>query len=364
VTTTAHIGGYYELTDGVGRSYYYHEGQRVAMREGGTTTWLLGDHLGSTSVRADAGGTKLGELRYSAWGATRYEDGAILTSYRFTGQPWEQRLGLYQMGARWYDPQLGRWLSPDSIVPNPANPQSLNRYTYVYNNPLRRVDPSGNEPEDLAWWASGVASQWLHNNLWFLPSAQRALAAKPNEPAAKTEGRSAGNQLARITGTAQIICGSAATGGGLLLTPTGVGTKAGVVLGAGGIAVAAHGAVTAGVATWEELKELSNRLMMARGRSTPSASLQRAMEKKGLPTRGDIKFDPAGRELRWDKAQQGYVDKHGNVWQKGKYHGDPNLDFPFEWDVQLSEKGRNLWGEHLKPGRTYINVRPDGTISH
>jgi RHS repeat-associated protein len=146
VTTTVHIGGYYELTGGVARTYYYHAGQRVAMREGGVTTWLLGDHLGSTSVRANAGGTKLGELRYSAWGVTRYEDGAILTSYRFTGQPWEQRLGLYQMGARWYDPYLNRWLSPDSIVPDPANPQSLNRFAYVYNNPLKYIDPGGQAP--------------------------------------------------------------------------------------------------------------------------------------------------------------------------------------------------------------------------
>jgi hypothetical protein len=38
---------------------------------------------------------------------------------------------------------LGRFLSPDPIVPNPANPQDLNRYTYVYNNPLRYTDPTG-----------------------------------------------------------------------------------------------------------------------------------------------------------------------------------------------------------------------------
>ena len=41
---------------------------------------------------------------------------------------------------------LGRFLSPDPIVPNPANPQSLNRYSYVYNNPYRYTDPSGHCP--------------------------------------------------------------------------------------------------------------------------------------------------------------------------------------------------------------------------
>jgi len=45
--------------------------------------------------------------------------------------------------ARWYDPQVGRFLSPDSIVPEPGNPQGLNRFSYVNNNPTRYTDASG-----------------------------------------------------------------------------------------------------------------------------------------------------------------------------------------------------------------------------
>jgi len=52
------------------------------------------------------------------------------------------------MGAREYDPSLGRWLSADTIVPDPANPQSFNRYAYVLNNPLRYTDPTGHFTED------------------------------------------------------------------------------------------------------------------------------------------------------------------------------------------------------------------------
>jgi hypothetical protein len=47
------------------------------------------------------------------------------------------------MGARWYDAQLGRWISADTIVPDPVNPQSLNRYSYVNNNPIKYIDPTG-----------------------------------------------------------------------------------------------------------------------------------------------------------------------------------------------------------------------------
>ncbi|MBK7203037.1 MAG: hypothetical protein IPH87_21300 [Anaerolineae bacterium] len=44
--------------------------------------------------------------------------------------------GLYFYNARYYDPSLGRFASADTLIPNPGNPQSLNRYSYVLNNPL------------------------------------------------------------------------------------------------------------------------------------------------------------------------------------------------------------------------------------
>ena len=44
-----------------------------------------------------------------------------------------------------YDPELGRWISPDTIIPDPANPQSLNRFSYVTNRPLVAIDPSGHD---------------------------------------------------------------------------------------------------------------------------------------------------------------------------------------------------------------------------
>jgi RHS repeat-associated protein len=93
-------------------------------------------------------GIWVAELRYKAWGETRYSSGTTPTSFRYTGQRQEESLGIYQMGARWYDPALGRFLSPDSIIPDPANPQSLNRYSYTVGNPLRFVDPTGHFTEE------------------------------------------------------------------------------------------------------------------------------------------------------------------------------------------------------------------------
>jgi RHS repeat-associated protein len=75
----------------------------------------------------------------------------MATDRRYTGQRWEGSVGFYDYGARSYDPALGRFLQADSIVPNPANPQSLNRYAYVLNNPLKYTDPSGHDPLDPQW---------------------------------------------------------------------------------------------------------------------------------------------------------------------------------------------------------------------
>ena len=81
------------------------------------------------------------------YGAPRpdYPTGSVPTDYRFTGQRSEEAsLGsLYDYGARFYSSSLGRFLSADTIVPSPGNPQSLNRYAYTLNNPLKYIDPSG-----------------------------------------------------------------------------------------------------------------------------------------------------------------------------------------------------------------------------
>ncbi|MBQ9471055.1 MAG: RHS repeat-associated core domain-containing protein, partial [Bacteroidales bacterium] len=61
----------------------------------------------------------------------------------FTGHEHLQQFGLIDMQARLYDPHLGRFLAPDPYVQAPENHQSLNRYAYCMNNPLKYVDPNG-----------------------------------------------------------------------------------------------------------------------------------------------------------------------------------------------------------------------------
>ncbi|MGI0016661.1 MAG: RHS repeat-associated core domain-containing protein, partial [Nitrososphaera sp.] len=91
----------------------------------------------------NSSGTVVGEQRYYPFGETRLTTGTIYTDKLFTGQREMAGLGIYHYGARFYSPKLGRFLSPDTIVPGAANPQAWNRFSYVVNNPLKYTDPTG-----------------------------------------------------------------------------------------------------------------------------------------------------------------------------------------------------------------------------
>ncbi|MCP4526170.1 MAG: hypothetical protein GY833_09700 [Aestuariibacter sp.] len=105
--------------------------------------YLHGDHLGSTSLTTDKSGAMVARQLYHPYGTTRYSEGTLATDFGFTGQRSVAGTGLVFMHARFYDPALGRFVSADTIVPDPGNPQSLNRYSYVYNRPLVYIDPDG-----------------------------------------------------------------------------------------------------------------------------------------------------------------------------------------------------------------------------
>jgi RHS repeat-associated protein len=162
--TTAYVGNNFEWhgTTSTMVKYYYAGGQRVAMRQGnGTGTsqlyYLLSDHLGSTAMQVDAvNANPLTDLRYKPWGEPRSGDhtGTTPTDFRFTGQRMDSGLGLYFYGARWYDSMLGRFLSPDSIIPDPGSPSSWDRYAYTLNNPVRYSDPSGHA--ECEGWRCGT----------------------------------------------------------------------------------------------------------------------------------------------------------------------------------------------------------------
>ncbi len=110
--------------------------------------FVFSDHLGSTNLVINGAGTKLWADYFTPYGGWHHtwENPATIplqTTYRFTGQRHQPETMLYDYGARWYDNRRGRFIQPDTIVPEPGNPQSLNRYAYTLNNPVRYTDPTG-----------------------------------------------------------------------------------------------------------------------------------------------------------------------------------------------------------------------------
>ena len=114
------------------------------------------DHLGSASAVSDASGALLDVLGHDPFGGRRAADwtraldggeSAALSGRRtargFTGHEQLDRTGLVHMGGRLYDPQLGRFLSPDPYVADPTMGQDWNAYSYVANSPMSYLDPTG-----------------------------------------------------------------------------------------------------------------------------------------------------------------------------------------------------------------------------
>jgi RHS repeat-associated protein len=107
-----------------------------------------------------------GRVLYRAWGEIRHSSGGTPTDQRYTGQR-DFGLGLYFYNARFYDPSIMRWTSPDPIIPNPGNVLDWDRYVAMRNNPVRYTDPSGRCPVgDRACWA--LADELYTQYGWYL----------------------------------------------------------------------------------------------------------------------------------------------------------------------------------------------------
>ncbi len=112
------------------------------------------DHLGSGIALTDGSGN-VSERRYftpfgdvsDAAGVPSYGGGGSALASGFTGHDHDGELGLIDMTGRVYDPLGSSFLTPDPIVAAPLFGQALNRYSYVWNNPLKLTDPSGLIPE-------------------------------------------------------------------------------------------------------------------------------------------------------------------------------------------------------------------------
>ncbi|CAH1202547.1 hypothetical protein PAECIP111893_01828 [Paenibacillus plantiphilus] len=91
----------------------------------------------------DASGTEINRYAYDIWGNVTEKSEGMSNPFRYTGEIQDDESGYIYLRARYYDPSMGRFINEDSYEGELTNPLSQNFYTYVYNNPLRYIDPSG-----------------------------------------------------------------------------------------------------------------------------------------------------------------------------------------------------------------------------
>jgi RHS repeat-associated protein len=146
-STTAHcVGATYEVNPStwVATLYCLCNGRPVAMKQGSTITYLHHDQLGSMVSATSSAGLEVAAARYWPFGSRRTSTGTLPTDRLFAGQTRDLGLdALYWSTYRYLDTTIGKFHTPDTIVPDPGNPQALNRYSYVLNQLLKFTDPTG-----------------------------------------------------------------------------------------------------------------------------------------------------------------------------------------------------------------------------
>jgi RHS repeat-associated protein len=234
-----------------------------------TTCYLAADHLGSTRLMVDAGANPVSRHDYLPSGEEVPNRPASLlygatdgVTRLFTGQERDLETGLDYFEARYYLPAQSRFMSPDEFTGGPVdlldfadvaaqnptfygdilNPQSLNKYAYCYNNPLRYVDPDGHGPLDKVLSVAGDFVQGVGKGVGASMSFGLIPVLTPKEPDSPADraGQMVGTGLVALAGAESVAAG---TTGAVLTAPTGAGLVIGGAVAVGGLALAGGAAL-------------------------------------------------------------------------------------------------------------------------
>ena len=138
------FGDDYEVTNGVITKYINVDGLGVvAKRVGAQTFWVHVDRAGSIQVITDATGTDIQHRTYRPYGEKIADTSGHTESRGYIGERQDDETGLTYLHARYYDPVLGLFLSPDQLHPTLPG-VGTNRYAYAFGDPVNGLDPSGN----------------------------------------------------------------------------------------------------------------------------------------------------------------------------------------------------------------------------
>ncbi|MBU1660509.1 MAG: RHS repeat-associated core domain-containing protein, partial [Chloroflexi bacterium] len=156
---------------GTQTAYLYGAGL-AAVYDSGNWAYQHPDALGSVRQQTDSAGLVTVARGYTPFGKTLWQAGDPGGSFGFAGEQNDPASGLTFLRSRYYDPSTGRFLTKDTYPALAPVPQSLHRYAYVGNDPVNRVDPSGEryweKPEDAYYYDEyGIRVEKAIPTLWF-----------------------------------------------------------------------------------------------------------------------------------------------------------------------------------------------------
>jgi len=160
--------------------YVYVNGRHFARIDGNLDTgeskkyFIHTDHLGSTVAVTDETGKKVWDTEYCPFGKTAAVEGELKKAAKFTGKDFDEDVNLWYYGARWYDQEVGRFISEDPKMGTADSPMSYNPYLYCLNRPLIMVDPDGRSPV----WILEILLEWALGNAFIDPAASPGQFAK------------------------------------------------------------------------------------------------------------------------------------------------------------------------------------------
>ncbi|MBN1766614.1 MAG: RHS repeat-associated core domain-containing protein [Sedimentisphaerales bacterium] len=151
--------------DSIEKTYIYANNQIICQYDGDTSGdkyFYLADRLGSVREVIDENADVKHLYTYDPFGnmiESDSDEDDIENAFRFTGQYYDEGIGQYYLRARQYDPWIARFTGIDPVQGNHQEPLTLHAYLYCLNNPINRVDPSGNQAAEPIEPAAGLAGR-------------------------------------------------------------------------------------------------------------------------------------------------------------------------------------------------------------
>lgn len=186
--------------------YYEYAGQSVAVRTDGKLSFVASDHHGTGELAIDSATGAISQRRFDPFGVQRGEKTGTWPGEKgFVGGTIDAQTGLTHLGAREYDPQLGKFISVDPII-DYTRPHQINGYAYADNSPVTLSDPSGLEPCATTRSANGICGGSNYHDKSPVAqaqadvdgAAQNVAAAKTQQAQAKQRIKTAGKALVKI----------------------------------------------------------------------------------------------------------------------------------------------------------------------